>query len=91
MTIEGDQLIVRKELNIDPLLSAIPAYADMVNSQSARTGRRYAGSVDLLTAQNWAKECGAAIGTKEFRVYAKKKLNSPEFAKFRAPTKKLIF
>ena len=85
MTIEDDKIVVRKTLDAEPLIQAIPEYATMVNSQRNKTGRLYLGSVDLLTAQNWAKECGYPIGTKPWRAYANTKLMSGEFAKFRAP------
>lgn len=47
-------------------------------------GALYLGSIDTITAAIWAKECGAAVGTREFAKYAKKKLMSPEYSKFRA-------
>lgn len=46
-------------------------------------GARYMGSIPLVFAQQWAKECGAKIGTKEFSEYAFKKMLSGEFAKLR--------
>lgn len=46
-------------------------------------GRLYLGSIDTLTATNWATECGARIYSKEWRDYALKKIKSPEFSKFR--------
>jgi len=47
---------------------------------------RYLGSVDPITAVNWSKECGHPLFSKEWREYAKQKLMSREFAKFRADT-----
>lgn len=85
MTIEDNMVVVRKSLDAEALIRAIPHYAEIVNSERDRTGRLYYGSVDLLTAQNWAKECGSPIGRKEWLAYSKKKLMSGEFAKFRAP------
>lgn len=47
------------------------------------TDMRLAGSVDMVTAEAWARECGHAIGSHEFAEYLKKKLMNGEFAKFR--------
>ena len=56
-----------------------------------RQGRLYLGSVDPITATNWAKECGHPLYSKEWKEYAKKKLMSNEFSKFRAEgVRKLI-
>ena len=85
MSFEDNKLRIRKTRDVEPLIQAIPAYAKLVNAERSRTGRLYLGSVDTLTAQNWAKECGHAIGTKPWREYANKKLQSGEFSKFRAP------
>lgn len=58
------------------------------NLRLAQAGRRalggagrYVGSVPMVLAAEWAKECGAAIGTKEFLAYAKRKLQDGENAK----------
>lgn len=42
---------------------------------------RYVGSVPLVLAAEWAKECGAAIGTKEFLAYCRRKLQDHDNAK----------
>jgi hypothetical protein len=44
---------------------------------------RYVGSVPLLVGQQWAKECGFAIGTKGWRDYAHKKLRTRDYSKLR--------
>ena len=44
---------------------------------------RLAGRVPAVVCQQWAKECGSAIGTAEFNEYVKKKLMDGDFAKFR--------
>lgn len=91
MSFDGDNIVIRKSLDVEPLLDAIGPYSELADSQRHRTGRHYRGSVDLLTAQNWAKECGSPIGTKEFSSYAKKQLAKPEFSKFKAPFQKKLF
>ena len=81
---EDGKIKVVKQMDVEPLIHAIPAYAEL-HAQNPSAGRKYTGSIDLYTAQNWSQECGAAVGTKEFAAYAKKKLDSGEFDKFRAP------
>jgi hypothetical protein len=44
---------------------------------------RLAGRIDAVTAEQWSRECGAAIGTQEFALYCKRKLMDGEFAYFR--------
>jgi len=41
----------------------------------------YLGSIPLILAQQWARECGHAIGTKEFAEFAKKRLMDRDFAR----------
>lgn len=41
----------------------------------------YLGSIPMVIASQWAKECGSGIGTKEFGEYAKKKLMSGDYSK----------
>lgn len=67
-----------KTQNVEPIFSAIRAVQEQPNVDK---GRRYVGSVPILVAQRWARECGAAIGTKEWRAYANRKLKDGEFAK----------
>jgi hypothetical protein len=59
-------------------------------NQRARTGEmnrksemRHAGSIPMVIAEQWSRECGAAIGTKEFAGYVKKKLMDGDWAKLR--------
>lgn len=42
---------------------------------------RHAGSIPLVIAEQWSRECGAAIGTKEFGEYVKKKLMDGNWSK----------
>ena len=44
---------------------------------------RKVGSIPLVVAEQWSRECGASIGTREFAHYAKKKVMDGEFAAFR--------
>lgn len=64
-----------------------PKFFEAIRTNRENTSRssilRYRGSVPLLEAQVWARECGAAIGTKEFNIYAAKKLQSAAYARLR--------
>lgn len=44
---------------------------------------RLAGRIPLVVAEQWSRECGAGIGTKEFGEYAKKKLKDSDYAYLR--------
>lgn len=44
--------------------------------------RHYLGSVPIAVAGLWARECGSAIGTREFADYAKKKILDRNYNKF---------
>ena len=72
---------VVKTQNCDNILAAIKEAPDVFRKNTGPNGARYAGSVPLLVAGQWARECGAAVGTKEFLAYARKKLMSGEYNK----------
>jgi hypothetical protein len=42
---------------------------------------RWVGSIPLVIAELWSKECGAAIGTHEYAGYIRKKLSDPDYKK----------
>ena len=72
-------------MDVEPLMDAVKVMQDIADTggfNGKLVGSRYIGSVDPITASNWAKECGYAIGTKGFAAYAKKKLLSGEFSKY---------
>ena len=76
-------LHVRKtDNNVQALLDRNKAMAELAPSKHGHAARRYVGSIDGLTAENWARECGSAVGTQEFMEYAKKKLMDGDNAKF---------
>lgn len=81
-------LVVKKSLDAQPIVDAVQMSSDIQAPVRNDRGMLHLGSIDQLTANNWAKECGAAVGTKEFAAYAKKKLQSGEYAKFRVKRKR---
>ncbi len=47
----------------------------------------FLGSVPVVIAREWARTCGAAIGTREFAEYAKKQLMDSDWAKLSSGVK----
>lgn len=73
-----------KSVNASPVMDAMKDYGDVLDrGKTGAAGAKMIGSIDEVTASIWAVECGAAVGTREFAAYAKKKLASPEFKRFR--------
>ncbi|TAE78731.1 MAG: hypothetical protein EAZ84_00400 [Verrucomicrobia bacterium] len=82
--IEQDgKLIINRSQDVQALIERNKAEAEILPSKYGEAAWRKVGSIPLTLAEAWAKECGANIGTKEFAIYAKKKLMDGEFAAFR--------
>lgn len=65
-------------------MQAMKDYHDVIGAKhQGAVGARLFGSLDPITASIFSKECGAGIGTKEFAVYVKKKLNDNEYKRFK--------
>ena len=62
-----------------PILEGAKMARDLLRKDTGPAKGRYLGTVPILMAQIWAKECGAAVGTKEWAAYAKKKLQDPNY------------
>ena len=77
---DGKLHIVRTQ-DVAPILKENHELRD--NPKPLGSNMRLAGRVPAVVAQQWAKECGSAIGTPEFSAYVKKKLMDGDFAKFR--------
>ena len=79
-----------KSLDVEPLIQGVKMMSDAQLERPVRdrAGRLYLGSIDKLTAVNWAKESGTKLYGKEWAAYAKKKLQSSEFSHFRAEQKR---
>ena len=83
--IDGTDIVVTKEHDIEMMLQGIKERGEVMSKYfRGPAGSKWIGSIDTITGSIWAKECGAAIGTKEFAAYAKKKLMDPDYKKFRA-------
>lgn len=82
-----NRLTIARSARADPVFEEVKRtgdlQADTPRSMRGRLGT-YLGSIDPITAAQWSKECGSAIGTKEFALYAKRKLMSGDWSHFRA-------
>lgn len=88
--LHGDgRVSYEKTLDAQPIIDGVREQSELITrTHRNASGALYLGSIDPYTAQNWAKECGRAVGTKEFAKYAKKKLMDPDFKHFRAERNK---
>lgn len=77
------KLVIRKSQDVQSLLDQNAYERENAPSMFGEMAVRKIGSIPLIVAETWAKECGAAVGTKEFAEYAKRKLMDGDFAKFR--------
>lgn len=73
-----------KSQDVEPIMDAMKDYKDVIGRERNKNGAKLVGSIDTLTAANWARESKTKIGTKEFAQYAKKKLQDRDFRRFAA-------
>jgi len=57
--------------------------ADELPSMHGDHAGRFVARVPLVLVEQWARECGAAMGTVEFGLYAKKQIQLAENSKLR--------
>jgi hypothetical protein len=82
--IEQDgKLIINRSQNVEALIQKNKNEAEILPSKFGEAAWRKVGSIPMTIAEAWAAECGAAIGSKEFALYAKKKVMDGDFAAFR--------
>lgn len=70
------------EQKCDETIKAVHEAVDYFPGRSKADGVRFAASVPVVQALIWAKECGAAVGTRPWILYAEKKLKT-DFKKLR--------
>ena len=75
---------VRETEDAQPLLDANQRLRSIYDEipNHGRNGR-LAARVSATVAQNWANECGHPIGTQGYMAYAKRKLVTGDYSKFR--------
>jgi len=83
MVEDDGKLIVDRRQNIDALIEQNKAEAAEAPSMFGQAAVRKIGSIPLVVAEQWSRECGEAIGTRAFAEYCKRKIMDGDFAKFR--------
>lgn len=83
MVEDDGKLIVDRRQDIGGLIDQNQAEAADAPSMFGQAAVRKIGSIPLVVAEQWSRECGAAIGSKEFALYCKRKLMDGDFSKFR--------
>jgi hypothetical protein len=82
--IEQDgKLILQRSQDIESLIKINKHEAETAPSMHGDAAIRKVGSIPFVIAEQWSRECGASIGTREFALYCKKKLMDGDFAAFR--------
>lgn len=78
---EDSKLVLTRTQDVQFILDDNQRVAQ--ETQHHRGDLRLAGRIPFVVAEQWARESGSRIGTKEFAEYAKKKMMDGEFAKLR--------
>jgi hypothetical protein len=77
------KLIINRQQDVEGLIEQNKIEAEIAPSMHGDAAVRKVGSIPFVVAEEWSRECGAGIGTKEFALYCKKKLMDGDFAAFR--------
>mgnify|MGYP000900055755 CR=1 FL=1 len=80
---QDGKLIVNRQQDVEALIEQNKIEAEIAPSMHGDAAVRKVGSIPFVVAEEWSRECGAGIGTKEFALYCKKKLMDGDFAAFR--------
>jgi hypothetical protein len=83
-SMDSDGLIrVTRSQDVQALIDQNKHEAEAAPSMFGQAAVRKIGSIPFVVADQWSRECGAGIGTKEFAAYCKRKLLDGDFAAFR--------
>jgi len=80
---QDGKLIIQRSQDIQSLIDDNKRIAAEAPSMHGDAKFRFAGRIPAVIAEQWSRECGANIGTKEFALYCKRKLMDGDFAAFR--------
>lgn len=80
---EDGKLVVSRHQEVEALLDENKALADVAPSAHGDAAFRLVGRIPLVVAEQWAAECGEAIGTQGFADYVRRKLADGDFARLR--------
>lgn len=78
---DSEQFGFKKKQVVDEVFDGIDRVGQ--RGKGRADGMQYLGSVPILVAQIWAKECGAPIGSKEHTAYAKRQIYDGEWSKLK--------
>jgi hypothetical protein len=82
--VEADGLLhVQRQQDVQSLIDLNKHEAETLPSMHCDAAVRKVGSIPFVVAEDWARECGARIGSPEFAEHCKKKLANGDFAVFR--------
>lgn len=79
---DGRTMRIVKTQDVEPLLDALKERSAHYTTNLGGAGK-YLGSVPPIIAVEWSRQCGAAIGTREWTEYARKMLKSGNFDRLR--------
>lgn len=76
---------IKTTIDAEPIMEAVKAYGDFIDRHTQkRQAQRYVGSLDPITAANWARETGLKVGTREFAQFAMKRIKGDiDYRRFR--------
>ena len=80
---QDGKLHVQRSQDVQSLIEQNKIEAEIMPSMFGDAAWRKVGSIPFTVAEEWSKECGAGIGTREFSLYCKRKLLDGDFAAFR--------
>ena len=78
--IHDDNVIVHRQQDVQFLLDDNKRLA---NEAHGKSDFRLAGRVPMVVMEQWMRECGANLGSKELNAYVKRKLMDGDFARLR--------
>lgn len=82
--VEQDGLLhVQRTQDVEAVIRQNKIEAETAPSAYGDARFRKVGSIPFVVAEQWSRECGAGIGSREFAVYCKRKLMDGDFAAFR--------
>ena len=76
---EDNKIQVVRSQDVSGILKEIHDLKDHIPSMHGDAKARWVGSIPLVIAEQWSRECGAAIGTHEYAGYIRKKLSDPDY------------
>ena len=76
---QDNKIHIVREQDFAGLLKTLKKMRELAPSHSGHDRTRWVGSIPLVLAEQWSKDCGAAIGTKEYAQFVKKKLADPDY------------